>query len=206
MARGPVGSAEEKPVMTVTEQKSALRRQMQAASKTISAEKRRADSQKLCALLAARPFFQDAASILFFAPLPGEIDIWPLLEKALAADKVAALPCFDADDRVYRSRRVKNLHVEIVSGKFGIREPATSCIEMPLDQLGLVLVPGVAFDAQGNRLGRGKGFYDRLLKDFRGIKAAIAFDEQLTAEVPSEKNDVRMDYVVTPTRCVEIGR
>jgi 5-formyltetrahydrofolate cyclo-ligase len=124
----------------------------------------------------------------------------------LVIDKVVALPCFDADKQVYRSRRLKNVHVEIVSGQFGIREPAASCIEMPLDQLDLVLVPGVAFDLQGNRLGRGKGFYDRLLKDFRGTKAAIAFDEQMTAGVPVEKNDVRMDYVVTPTRSVKISR
>ena len=186
--------------------KSALRQKIIATMKAFPTGKRDADSKKLCALLAAQPFFQRARSILFFAPLPAEVDIWPLLPPALSIDKVVALPCFDADARVYRSRRVKNLHVEIVSGQFGIREPAVGCIEMPLDDLELVLVPGVAFDLVGNRLGRGKGFYDRLLQDFKGTKAAIAFDEQVVAEVPSEKNDVRMDYLVTPTRCVSIKR
>jgi len=75
----------------------------------------------------------------------------------------------------------------------GIREPATGCIEIPPDDLDLVLVPGVAFDLHGNRLGRGKGFYDRLLQNFRGTKCGIAFDEQIVEKIPAEKTDVRMD-------------
>jgi len=188
------------------EAKASLRARMRTIMQRIPDEKRQTDSEKLRSLLSEQPFFQRASSILFFAPLPAEIDVWPLLETTLAADKVIALPCFDAGTQVYRSRRVKSLHVEIVSGQFGIREPAVSCLELPLDQLELALVPGVAFDRRGNRLGRGKGFYDRLLQDFRGTKAAIAFDEQITNEVPAGKNDVRMDYVVTPTRCVKTGR
>jgi len=192
--------------MTVSEQKAALRGKVLDRLKAVTPEKRQADSQKLCEALAGQPFFKRANSILFFAPLPAEVDLWPLLEKTLVIEKLVALPCFDAANRLYRSRRVRQLRVEIVFGQFGIREPAATCVEIPLDDLDLVLVPGVAFDGRGNRLGRGKGFYDRLLKDFNGIKAAIAFDEQVVDEVPAEANDVRMDYLVTPIRCLEPKR
>ena len=118
--------------------------------------------------------------------------------------KIAALPGFDADKQIYRSRHVKSLHVEILSGQFGIREPSPACVEIPLNDLDLVLVPGVAFDLRGNRLGRGKGYYDRLLESFNGHKIGIAFDEQVVDAVPVENLDVRMNAILTPTRCLEI--
>ena len=161
------------------------------------------DSEKLCAKLKEEPFFRNAASILFFAPLPEEPDLWPLLNEMLAGNKMVALPCFDADNQLYQPRRITDIHVEILSGKFGIREPAPTCIAVPLDDLDMVLVPGVAFDLNGHRLGRGKGYYDRLLQNFGGKKMGIAFDEQLVEAVPAESNDVRMDWILTPTRCVK---
>jgi len=68
----------------------------------------------------------------------------------------------------------------------------------------LILVPGVAFDLRGGWLGRGRGFYDRLLAGFHGIKCGVAFDEQMVEEVPTGTLDVRMDFVLTPTQCVEV--
>jgi 5-formyltetrahydrofolate cyclo-ligase len=183
--------------------KGGLRRKIRAALEKIPLEKRKLDSQKLCAKLKEQSFFQSATSVLFFAPLPDEQDLWPLLEETLAAGKVVALPCFDAENQLYTPRRVSNLHAELVSGRFGIREPAASCTEMPLADLDLVLVPGVAFDLRGHRLGRGKGFYDRWLADFTGKKIGVAFDEQLVNAIPAEKRDVRMDFILTPTRCVK---
>jgi len=186
--------------------KSALREKIRTVLKKLPAEKRQEDSEKLCAYLKQQAFFQNARAILFFASLPEEPDLWPLLNDTLAGKKLVALPCFDADYQAYRPRRVTDVHVEILSGKFGIREPATTCVEIPLRDLDLVLVPGMAFDLSGHRLGRGKGFYDRLLENFAGKKIGIAYDEQLVDAVPEEKNDVRMDFVITPTRCVKCDR
>lgn len=184
------------------EAKAELRAKMRAVLKNISAEKRRLDSEKLCANLKEQSVFQNAGSILFFAPLPEEPDLWPLLNEMLAGKKMVALPCFDADNETYVPRHVQDIHVEILSGKFGIREPATTCIAIPLDDLDLVLVPGVAFALDGHRIGRGKGFYDRLLENFTGEKIGIAFDEQIVETIPAEENDVLMDLILTPTRCL----
>ena len=186
--------------------KQVLRSKILAMLEKISPEKRRSDSEKLCASLKKHPVLQSAASILFFAPMPGELDVWPLLEEALAEGKIAALPRFDKVNRHYAPRRVQNLRTEVVTGYFGIREPAADCPEMPLAEVDLVLVPGVAFDLRGHRLGRGKGHYDRWLAGYPGTKIGVAFDEQVVETVPAGKQDVRMDFILTPMRCVKCNR
>jgi len=184
--------------MNLNEQKIALRKMIRATLKSFSEEKRKLDSKTLCIKLEEQPFFQTADTVLFFAPLPEEIDLWPLLEK-FTYEKTAALPCFDDNSQFYTSRQVKDPH-EIVSGQFGIREPIGNCVQIPFDDLDLILVPGMAFDLRGNRLGRGRGFYDRLLAETRGVKCGIAFDEQIVGAVPTEEHDLKMDFILTPTR------
>lgn len=186
--------------------KSELRKEIRERLKNLSREKRKADSQKLCAGLKQQPFFQNAAAILFFAPLPDEIDIWPLLPEALAAGKTVMLPQFDAAAQNYVVRRVQNLPGEIVLGQFRVREPKSSCAKMPPDKIDLALAPGAAFDPRGNRLGRGRGFFDRLLAEVRGVKCGVAFDEQLVEKIPVEAHDVRMDFILMPSRCVKIEK
>lgn len=178
---------------------------MRGTLRQIPAEKRQSDSAKLCSNLKQQVSFQKAGSILFFAPLPDEPDLWPLLNEMLTGKKMVALPCFDENEGIYQARHITDIHVEILSGKFGIREPAPTCVAIPLADLDMVLVPGVAFDLNGHRLGRGKGYYDRLLQDFAGAKIGIAFDEQIVEGVPLENNDVKMDWVLTPTRCLKVN-
>jgi 5-formyltetrahydrofolate cyclo-ligase len=101
---------------------------------------------------------------------------------------------------------VQNLQNEIVPGKFRVREPKSSCVKIPPDKIGLALVPGVAFDLRGNRLGRGRGFYDRLLAEVRGVKCGIAFEKQIVEIIPAAAHDVRMDFILTPACCVKSGK
>ena len=189
--------------MTNFEAKSELRRKIRAALQNIAPAARVAASAQICARLKEQSFWKNAASVLFFAPLPDEADVWPLLEETVAAGKIVTLPRFDPADQSYAACRVQNPRSEIAIGQFGIREPKPGCAEMVLSRLDLILVPGVAFDLRGNRLGRGRGFYDRLLAETRGVKCGIAFDEQITGEVPTGEHDLQMDFILTPTRCVK---
>ncbi|MGA2683867.1 MAG: 5-formyltetrahydrofolate cyclo-ligase [Verrucomicrobiota bacterium] len=184
--------------------KKQLRKKILAALRVLPPEKQVADSSTIRALLSQQTFWKDARAVLFFAPLPGEVDVWPLLAAALASGKIAALPRFDPASNDYLACHVQNPQNEVGPGQFGIREPKTGCPEIPLERLGLILVPGVAFDLLGGRLGRGRGFYDRLLAKFHGIKCGVALDEQIVEEVPAGTLDVRMDFVLTPTRCVVV--
>ena len=180
--------------------KSALRQHIRDRLGQISLAVRMVESLELCARL--EPQLQSAHTILFFAPLPDELDVWPLLEKLLPAKKICALPAFDAAAQLYSSRRVKNLETDIFTGKFDISEPLPTCEEIPLNQFDLVLVPGMAFDQSGNRLGRGRGFYDRILAAASGIKCGVAYDFQLLGKIPVEPHDARVNFIFTPNRCV----
>ncbi|HEX7469911.1 MAG TPA: 5-formyltetrahydrofolate cyclo-ligase [Verrucomicrobiae bacterium] len=184
-------------------EKSALREQIRTRLKTIPAAERAAASAQLRTRLAQEKFFADAKTILFFAPLPGEPDIWPLIPLALGLGKLVALPRFSPKTQAYVACRVLNPQTDIEIGKFGIREPSARCAEVPLNQLDFILVPGVAFDLNGRRLGRGKGFYDRLLAQVRGVTCGVAFEQQIAGEVPAGPHDVGLNCILTPTRWVE---
>jgi 5-formyltetrahydrofolate cyclo-ligase len=178
--------------------KSELRQKMRAALGKISPAVRAVESIELRERLQAQ--IPSAHTILFFAPLPDELDVWPMMELSLALGTNCALPCFDAETNTYGAKRLKTLATDIVVGKFGVREPAATCEPIGLDQFDLVLVPGLAFDLQGNRLGRGRGFYDRLLTETSGIKCGVAYDLQVLETIPTEPHDAKVDFIFTPSR------
>ena len=153
-------------------------------------------SAELCSVLRAQGIWRTASSVLLFAPLDGEPDISPLLEEAAAGRLL--LPRFNVENGTYEACSFRN-RAELVAGAFGVLEPAADCPVVSLNQLDLVLVPGLAFDLAGRRLGRGKGFYDRLLAEVRGHKCGVAFDAQIVSEVPEEPHDVRVNSILTPT-------
>ncbi len=183
--------------------KTVLRDQIRARLREMPAATRLAESGRLCTLLQNLTVWKTARAILFFAPLPEEVDVWPLLETALATGKEVSLPCFVPETGSYSARRVCNATTDLKTGRFGIREPAENCPAIVPEQLELILVPGVAFDLRGNRLGRGRGFYDRLLAGLKGVKCGVAFDQQIVESLPSEQHDTPVDCIVTPTRWLE---
>ena len=188
------------------ELKAALRRRVSAQLKAVTTAQRAVASVQARALLAQQRHWQRAGSILLYAPMAEELDVWSLLVQALAAGKVVALPRFRPETKTYIACQVLDAAHDVGIGHFGIREPSVSCPEIPLNRLDLVLVPGVAFDFQGRRLGRGKGFYDRLLADVHGVKCGVGFDEQIVEVVPVGPLDVHLDCILTPTRWVEAKR
>jgi len=188
---------------SLAQAKTVLRDSVRARLKAIPPQGRLAASELLCASLAEADHWQTAEAILFFAPLPDEPNVRQLLEIALVTGKIVALPRFHAATQDYRAARIQNSTTDLIPGAFGISEPATHCPELPLNRLDLVLVPGVAFDALGWRLGRGKGFYDRLLTQVRGTTCGVAFDEQIVEAIPVGPHDVRLTCILTPTRLIE---
>src|ERR1051325_6832735 len=159
---------------------------------------RAAASAQICQRLKTQSIWQRAQSILFYSPMPEEPDIQPLLAEALATGKTAALPRYSATDQHYHACQVSDLQAELQRGEFGIPEPGESCAVFDLKKLDLVLVPGIGFALSGIRLGRGRGYYDRLLAQIAGFKCGVAFDWQLTVEIPAEPHDVCVDCILTP--------
>lgn len=182
------------------DQKAALRAQIRAALKQMPPAEREAESRKACALLETQPLWREAQSVLFYAPLPEELDVWPLLEKALAAGKKVLLPRFLPEKNDYAACHIHDPVKDLRTGKFGIREPQENCERNSLNRLDLLLVPGIGFDLEGHRLGRGRGFYDRLLAVMQGPACGVAFDQQIVGVIPGEPHDMRLNGILTPTR------
>lgn len=185
---------------TIPELKATLRRQLRAAIGAVRPEERLAFSAAACAQLARQPAWQQARRVLVFSPLPDELDLWPMVEAAVRAGRLVALPRFRPDTRTYEAAVVEDLARDVVVGSFGIREPAGRCAAHALNQLDLALVPGLGFAPCGRRLGRGKGYYDRLLPEMKGLRCGVAIDGQILPELPAEPHDCAVDCILTPTR------
>ncbi len=180
--------------------KAALRTEMRAKLRLMPAAERAAESLRACALLERQPHWKQANAVLFYAPLPEEPDVWQSLLDALAGGKTVSLPRFSPEQNTYIACHIKDADRDVQTGRFGVREPGAACEKISLNRLDLILVPGLAFDLDGRRLGRGKGFYDQLLKMVHGPTCGVAFDQQIVARVPVEPHDVCLNCILTPTR------
>ena len=186
-------------------EKRELRQNLRALLKTLPGTERSESSSRACALLRQQSVWNGARTVLFYAPLAGEVDLSPMLEEGLRAGKAIALPRFVEEKGAYEACQISDAAGDCAPGKFGVPEPAARCAPFPLKRLDLVLAPGVGFDLTGSRLGRGLGFYDRLLAQIDGIRCGVAFDRQIVEGIPTEKHDVRMNCILTPTRWLEIS-
>lgn len=181
--------------------KSALRRQVLEQLKQLKPEEISTLSEQACRRLQEQRAWREAQTIMGFAPMPGELDIWPALVGAMDEGKAVGLLRFQRESGSYAGFQVK-CPGDLVPGYFGIREPGVHCARMNLMRLDFVLVPGIAFDLRGRRLGRGKGYYDRVLPAARGVFCGVAFDQQIVRAVPVAPHDASVTCILTPTRWV----
>jgi 5-formyltetrahydrofolate cyclo-ligase len=187
------------------QEKARLRTQINAEIARLTAAERAAASDQARGRLRAQNLWRSARAILFYAPLPAELDLWPMLVEALAGGKIVALPRFvPGEDRCVPCR-IHDVSTDLQTGRFGIREPAASCPEISLAHLDLILAPGMAYDLDGHRLGRGKGFYDRLLAEFHGATCGVGFEQQLVSRIPVEPHDIILQCILTPARWHEVA-
>ena len=189
---------------SIIEQKAALRARMRTELQQLTRSQREDAAVEICARLVEQPAWRNARTVLLFAPLTDEPNVRPLFHAALAGGKLMALPRFNSGMDDYEAAIIRDLDKDCVEGRFGILEPATLCETVDLKRLDLILVPGLAFDWQGHRLGRGKGFYDRLLAEVSGKTCGVAFDQQLVSAIPVEPHDVHLNCILTPSHWLEL--
>lgn len=192
----------------VKNRKREMRRRLRELDQRASPSERARASELISKLFKAMSGWESCQSILFFAPQPTEPDIWRLIGHAVAAKKIVALPKFDPASNAYGAAEVRSLSNDLQKGAFDILEPKDSCDPIPLADIDMILAPGVGFDRSGRRLGRGKGFYDRILDQATGLIVGLAFDWQMTEEIPAEAHDIAMHRIATPSRwlvCNEPG-
>jgi 5-formyltetrahydrofolate cyclo-ligase len=180
-----------------------LRRQIHAKLATLTTDDVYARSAAICRQLAAVRELASAQWVMGFVSFGSEVRTHELLRSLLAEGRHLCVPSFDVAGQRYICSELKHFDEDLKAGLLGILEPRPVAIRpVHADRIDAWLVPGVAFDEHGNRLGRGMGYYDRLLCGVHGVKIALAYDFQVLNEVPSEPHDVRMDFIVTETKVV----
>ena len=176
--------------------KAALRRELLARRKGLA--RRQEKDEKLRKTLWNWPFYETAEKLFLFLSAGSEPDTWTIFARALEQQKEVYLPrCLDGEGRMAFFQVTCREQLE--PGRFGIFEPDPQrCSRAQGTEGALCLVPGIAFDREGYRLGYGKGYYDRLLPRIpAAYKAGICFPFQIVEEVPAEPFDIRMDEIIT---------
>ncbi len=157
-----------------------------------------AKSMAACKRLITQPEFERARVVMLYLSMPGEVDTAPLALRGWQDQKTVSAPKCSWDHRRIVPLQIHSMEAGLVATKGALREPEAG-EPVPLETLDLVVVPGMAFDRRGNRLGRGAGFYDRFLASpqFRGTAVGLAFREQVLEQLPVRENDVPVHMLVT---------
>ena len=183
--------------------KRALRAGTLAKRRELSPEQVSCQSRALQQRFLALPEFQRAQVLALYAPIHHEVETSAVALEALATGKTLLYPAVEGSEM--RFRRVQGLD-ELIPGCYGIPEPAGEPWD-PRDA-DIVVVPGVAFDQSGRRIGYGKGYYDKSLHRLEGGGRLVGFcyDFQLFEEIVGEPHDVTMDLIVTESRVVRVNK
>ena len=180
-----------------------LRKRMRAVRDALPVASCEARSSEIAKRVIALERFRDAETLVAFASIRREVRTAALIDAAFASGRRVVLPRVVGEGL---SLHLIDADTELVEGAFGVSEPPATTPEVGPDVVDFVLVPALAVDPQGYRIGYGGGFYDRLLPRMgRAYSCALAFDFQLIAEVPALPIDVPVDAVVTDTRVIEVA-
>lgn len=178
--------------------KKALRKDILARRRGLSAEILSEESARITEFLCTWPFFSSVQTIMIFLSMPDEVQTAHILKTALQSGKKVCVPLIGKKPGEMHAAELKKLD-DLVTGKYGIltvRNDKVKIVEPEF--IDLILVPGVAFDAKGRRLGMGAGYYDRfLLTARRAVWAGLCLSCQLVGNVPCEDYDLPLEYLVT---------
>jgi len=182
--------------VTLLTEKERLRAQIRLRRREFDSVARDRANRAINSRLESLPILQRAHCMQIYVSLPQEVDTHALIRRLLRAGKRIAVPRVAAEN-LLQQYFIGDL-AELQTGAFGILEPRPGSTPRAATEIfDLVFVPGLAFDRAGNRLGAGKGYYDRFLAEMTAPKIALAFAFQLVEQVPIEKHDQRVDMIVT---------
>lgn len=176
--------------------KTLLRAEMRAALAGLSPRERAQGEDLVNAALVSDPVWRDAGTVLVFKAKAPELSVVSATNAAFRAGKAVAFPRVAGGDLVLH--RVSDW-TALAPGAFGIEEPSPQAPTVDPDDVDMAVVPGLAWTRDGDRLGQGGGFYDRLLPRVAGATVGVGFDRQLLGGVPLEPHDVAVDRVMTPS-------
>lgn len=186
--------------------KKELRKRLRAVMASIDPQELRLRSAAACRLLIEQPEYQNAEVVMVFFSLPNEVDTMQVVLRAWQDCKRVLAPKVSWEERRLLPVEIYSI-ADVSEGYTGIREPMGG-VPVPVREIDLVILPGLGFDPFGNRLGRGRGFYDHFLahRDYRAVSCALALEEQFVDSVPVGPHDMPIDMLVTDKHVRRFGR
>ncbi len=192
----------------VSIRKKRIRTEVRSRLEALDAVQAHALSVRACARFLETEFFQSALTVMVYLPTPGEVDVAPIAIRCFQERKTLCAPRIDWDHRRMTPVEIRGFDDRFEVRRHGVREPVDGR-PVPLEEIDLIIVPGLAFDASGARLGRGSGFYDRFLSQpalrRTATRCGVCFDFQVVDEIPLDPHDVHLDAIVTDRRTIRIG-
>ena len=178
--------------------KKELRTKLRALLASMSPATLEEQSRRAAQRLFSEPEYQRAEIIMIYLSLPHEADTTPIVLQAWKDLKRVLAPQVSWESKQMIPVEINDLDTDIADTQYGVREPIRG-VPVPIELIDLVIVPGLGFDPHGNRLGRGRGFYDRFLGKpaFKGVVCAYAFEQQIVDSIPAGPHDVKVNMLVT---------
>ncbi|MCW8130612.1 MAG: 5-formyltetrahydrofolate cyclo-ligase [Planctomycetota bacterium] len=196
------------PGKNIADLKKDIRERTQKLVAAMPHAERMERSARAQARLIETPEFKNARTVMVYHSDATEVSTHEVVLACLNEGKRVSLPRTPKGTRTMQVREILDVSRDLETSRFGtFKEPLGNLPTIALEHIDLVVVPGRAFDAHGNRLGRGAGYYDRFFakKGVRAFSVSLAFDCQIVDEVPCEPHDVRMKMIVTETRELRPG-
>ena len=182
--------------------KQGIRHEIAAKRKALETEWLETTSARVVENFQALAAFQSAKTVALYMAIGGEVNLETLFPTCWELGKRTCIPVFNERSKLYEMAEIA-ADTPCRTGRYGIREPISPSL-VSMDQIDLIAVPGVAFDPHGNRLGRGGGYYDRLLDGFAGNAAAVAFDFQILPRTPTDAHDKPVQCIATESKILNL--
>ena len=184
--------------------KKSLREQFLIKRKELSKSEVKKKSLQIHHRLFSLPWYRTAQNILFYVSYDNEVDTHDMIKESLTNGKTILVPKTDTKKKTICLSKLLSWD-DLSPCAYSILEPREDCIrEVPVSSVELLIVPGVAFDLHGNRIGHGMGYYDRLLKTtFQAHSIGLAFENQIIKSIPAEEHDEKVEMIVTEDRSIQ---
>ncbi len=187
--------------------KRALRKQLQQKLIELTESQRNEKSRKACQNLVNTEQFQRSSVVMLFLSLPHEIDTTPAILYTWQREKTVSVPKVSWQQRHMLPVEITSLETGFASESSRLRNPVTG-IPTPLEEIDIVVTPGLGYDNTGNRLGRGGAYYDRFFgsERLKAVRCGLAFHEQLVEQIPVDPHDEKLDMLVTDEEILHFNR
>ncbi len=189
----------------VREAKQEIRAKVEKAIDALETEDRQQKLETIQERLFDFANFLEARIVLLYVNAPNEVPTMPIIQKTVEIGKIVVLPAFDVQKSGIKLMKIDSPKRDLIMGPRQILEPDPQrCRKVPLECIDIAIIPGVALDEKGGRLGAGDGYYDRLIPKLpiTTRKVALALEEQIFQQVPMESHDKFVDIIVTNKRVI----